>query len=377
MVQQARSNNVKDGGAGGFTLIEVLIAMAIIGIGLIALVTLFPVGLRSSRLAGDFTTASFIAQQALDNIRASAQVYDPGDRNFNSVNGDGLGFFELPISAVKGYFSPIRFPAEPTRSQWWEIEITGAHDPAGTAGTYRVIGSDPGGQIGTGQIGSAFTSEFISFILYDNRDGPEAAPGGWDTVFNEGTAPFDTSDIDYPEFSDGDRIRIYLEVRGGNWYYWYAMRSPVTEDQDLDGLLDGRFPDGTQRTPPHNIVNEDTGLDLVPDFYDINNTGSYEAGLDPMGEFTAALTFPNDPHGDNKYAYHTGTGWWDITTVVNPNGTEGNGKLDQSNGDSEYFATAGWIEDPFIQRVTVTVGWREGGQDRTASFSASIPNQFR
>jgi len=90
----------------GFTLIEVLIAMAVIGVGLIALVTLFPVGLRSSRLAGDFTAASFIAQQALDNIRASAQVYDPGDLVdtdgdgdlFDDADGDGLGYYELPVS---------------------------------------------------------------------------------------------------------------------------------------------------------------------------------------------------------------------------------------------------------------------------------------
>ncbi len=30
-----------------------------------------------------------------------------------------------------------------------------------------------------------------------------------------------------------------------------------------------------------------------------------------------------------------------------------------------------------MQKVTVTVGWREGSQDRAATFSASIANQYR
>ena len=87
----------------GFTLLEVLIAMAIIAVGLIALVTLFPVGLRSSRLAGDFTTASFIAQQALDNIRAAAQAYDPIDVFFDN------SYHEKHNTFKRFNFSPENF----------------------------------------------------------------------------------------------------------------------------------------------------------------------------------------------------------------------------------------------------------------------------
>jgi hypothetical protein len=76
------------------------------------------------------------------------------------------------------------------------------------------------------------------------------------------------------------------------------------------------------------------------------------------------VTYPADPHGDNRYAYDLGTGWWDDAVVVNPNGTEGNGQIDA-------------FPDDDIQKVTVLVGWREGGKDRIASFSAAIPNQFR
>jgi prepilin-type N-terminal cleavage/methylation domain-containing protein len=346
----------------GFTLIEVLISMAIIGVGLIALVTLFPVGLRSSRLAGDFTTASFIGQQALDNIRAAAQVYDPGDRGFGQVNSNGLGYYELPVSAVKGYFSPLRFPTEPAQEQWWLIEITGT-GPA----TFSVTNSIRGA-VGTGQVDAIYTSDdnSIAFILYNNEEGDELG------VYNS------AYDKLYDEFAVGDKIRINLEMRGGVPYYWYAMRAPVTEDTNLDGILGGRLPDGYARTAPYNEVHEDTGLDLVPDFWDTDMgdiptaTSGYQSGLDRPGEFTTAVPFPNDPHGDNRYAYHSTVGWWSDPTdtatyplvEINPNGTEGNGGIDA------------W-DDDFIQKVTITVGWREGGQDRAATFSASIPNQFR
>jgi len=365
-------------------LIEVLIAMAIIGIGLITLLTLFPIGLRSSRLAGDFTTASFIGQQALDNIRAAAQVYDPADYFFinttndkdsfiatdqYSTNHNGLGYYELPVSAVKGYLSPLRFPVDPTRSQSWTITI----EAVGTPTTFSVTGSASGDQDflnNPGAIGTVYTSDNneISFVLYDNKDGPDAEPAG---VYNEGAFPFDNTDLNYDEFAVGDQLIINIEMRAGVPYYWYAMRAAVTEDQDLDGILDGRLPDGTPRSAPHNLVNEDTGLDLVPDFWDTNNNGAYDQRLDKGGEYsdnpfdTTKVHFPGDPHADNYYPYSTATGWWNTAaTAINPEGTEGNGQIDA-------------FSEHDIQKVTVLVGWREGGTDRVATFSASIANQFR
>jgi len=365
-------------GSQGFTLIEVLIAMAIIGVGLVALVTLFPLGLRSSRLAGDFTTASFIGQQALDNIRASAQVYDPGDKYFdnttppdrlttpppprlvyssNNTNHNGLGYYELPVSAVKGYLSPIRFPREPAQPQWWEIWF----DPLLSPPNYRVTNSISG-DVGTGTVGSLFSSndDSIAFILYDNEDGDDYT-GVYDVIMDE----------DYDEFDEGDKLRINVEMRGGAPYYWYAMRAPVTEDRDLDGILDGRLPDGSERPAPHNQIQEDTGLDLVPDFWDRNNNDAYDPGIDAVGE--AGFVGTNDPHGDNRYRYTALASQpprWAVSDppvesdIINPGGTEGNWQIDAQ-------------PDDYIQKVTVTVGWREGGQDRFATFSASIANQFR
>jgi prepilin-type N-terminal cleavage/methylation domain-containing protein len=377
----------------GFTLIEVLIAMAIIGIGLITLLTLFPIGLRSSRLAGDFTTASFIGQQALDNIRANAQVYDPADTFFDNTTSDrvttmdqytnqnGLGYYELPISAVKGYLSPLRFPEEPARAQTWTIEITSDHTIS-TPGHYKVTGSIWGVQderaispstYTEGIVDTLFTSDSdnpdqISFVLADNRDGPDAIPG---VVYNEFDPPYN-SDKDYDEFTAGDKIVIHIEMVAGVPYYWYAMRAPVTEDQDLDGILDGELP---STFPPNRLIRsgghgqkyEDTGLDLIPDYWDTTNSGFYVKSSSRDGEFSnlpGRIAFPGDPHGDNCYAYNSANFWRDTTTVINPNGTEANGKIDQYSDDD-------------IQKVTVVVGWREGGQDRSTTFSASIANQYR
>ena len=296
-------------GNKGFTLIEVLIAMAVIGVGLIALVTLFPLALESSRLAGDFTTASFVAQQALDNIRATAQVYDPADQSFDDPNGNGLGYYELPVSAAKGTLldDVVHFPNPPQQSQWWKIWF----DPLLPADQFRVISSINGTQTNTG------FADVISIYQSDNNDIRFALTGNYE---------------------DGDEMIINIEMHAGNPYYWYAVRAPVTEDVNLNGTLDG---------------DEDTGLDLIPDYWDKNNNGSYEAGLDIVGE--TGFTGSNDPHGDNMYI---------STNMVNPKGKEGNGLIDA-------------FDDDDIQKVTVIVGWREGGKDRIATFSTAIPNQFR
>ena len=342
----------------GFTLIEVLIAMAIIAVGLISLVSLFPVGLRSSRLAGDFTTASFIAQQSLDNIRAAAQVYDPADLfdedgdgdYFDDTNGNGLGYYDLPVSAVKGFLSPIRFPNPPTQSQWWLITMTGET-------TFSVTSSIDGAQ-GAGNVDALYTAanKGIQFILSDNVAGNELSAPPYDPN-HDIIFPGTTHQNTYPDFEAGDELLINIEMHAGNPYYWYAMRAPMTEDVNLDGILGGRLPDGTPRVAPYNEVDEDTGLDLIPDYWDRNNDGSYQAGLDQIGE--TGFTGTNDPHGDNRYVPK-----WDDTNEVNSGGTEGNGKIDA-------------FDDNEIQKVTVVIGWREGGQDRVTTFSAAIPNQFR
>ena len=54
----------------GFTLLEVLIALAILGTGIIAAMQLFPASLRQSRIAAERTKAANMASSELSRLRA-------------------------------------------------------------------------------------------------------------------------------------------------------------------------------------------------------------------------------------------------------------------------------------------------------------------
>jgi type IV pilus modification protein PilV len=56
----------------GFTLAEVLVAMMILTIGLVALVGLFHVGLQATQVGQQKSTAVFLAEQKLEQIKAWA-----------------------------------------------------------------------------------------------------------------------------------------------------------------------------------------------------------------------------------------------------------------------------------------------------------------
>ena len=75
---------------GGFTLLELVISMAILAIALLGLIQMFPVGLRASKHAGDHTMMTFLGQQKMSDIEQSkpdesgsttspAFFSDPGD----------------------------------------------------------------------------------------------------------------------------------------------------------------------------------------------------------------------------------------------------------------------------------------------------------
>lgn len=68
----------------GFTLLEVLIALVILTVGIIAAMQLFPASLRQSRLAAERTVAANLATSELSRLRAIDVGRDLGswlDRN--------------------------------------------------------------------------------------------------------------------------------------------------------------------------------------------------------------------------------------------------------------------------------------------------------
>jgi prepilin-type N-terminal cleavage/methylation domain-containing protein len=61
--------NVQHSKLTGFTLIEIVIALAILVIGLIGVLALFPTGMVASKRAGDLNMATIAAGEVLANIR--------------------------------------------------------------------------------------------------------------------------------------------------------------------------------------------------------------------------------------------------------------------------------------------------------------------
>ncbi len=68
----------------GFTLIEIIAALAIMGLGLIGILSLFPVGIDASKRAGDLTNATVLAHSVLDQMRSAA---NRGDLTLTEVQG--------------------------------------------------------------------------------------------------------------------------------------------------------------------------------------------------------------------------------------------------------------------------------------------------
>ena len=53
----------------GFSLLEVMVAVVVLAFGLLAIMHLFPIGLRASKISQDTTVASFLAQAKIEELR--------------------------------------------------------------------------------------------------------------------------------------------------------------------------------------------------------------------------------------------------------------------------------------------------------------------
>jgi len=53
----------------GFSLLELIIAIAVLAVGLVGVLQIFPIGLRASQTAGMMTKASFLAQNKIEDVK--------------------------------------------------------------------------------------------------------------------------------------------------------------------------------------------------------------------------------------------------------------------------------------------------------------------
>lgn len=72
---------------GAFSLLELVISMAILSIALLGLIQMFPVGLRASKHAGDHTMMTFFGQQKMSDIEQEKPETSTTSNTFFSVPG--------------------------------------------------------------------------------------------------------------------------------------------------------------------------------------------------------------------------------------------------------------------------------------------------
>lgn len=85
---------------GGLTLVEILVALGVLTIGLMTLLSAFPVAFSGVSSGRQSSTAVFLAVQRLEEIKAFAMSPDPaqGFANVTSAN-----FPAEPYTAISGY----------------------------------------------------------------------------------------------------------------------------------------------------------------------------------------------------------------------------------------------------------------------------------
>ncbi len=96
----------------GFTIIEIVIALAVFIIGVTSCVNLFPVGLYASKRAGDFSSAGMLAQEKM------AELLYLGYDKWGNVDGN----FASPMSGHNHSGAAEPFP-EPDSDYKWHIDV--------------------------------------------------------------------------------------------------------------------------------------------------------------------------------------------------------------------------------------------------------------
>jgi len=113
----------------GYSLIEVLVSVAILLAGIISIVNFFPLGLRAQYRAGDISRAALLAQMKAEEIRRDC---------------DRAGRMIATIRDLHSPTEPITFPNEPRFAYCFcGISLLNPHndpsDPRSAFGVARVI----------------------------------------------------------------------------------------------------------------------------------------------------------------------------------------------------------------------------------------------
>ena len=70
-----------ESGAGGFTLVEIMIALFILSVGLLAVATMQISAIRGNAMGNDVTHATLLAQDMLEQLKSSTNILTVADSN--------------------------------------------------------------------------------------------------------------------------------------------------------------------------------------------------------------------------------------------------------------------------------------------------------
>ena len=98
----------------GFTLVEVIVALTILSIGIIAIMRLFPTSIQQTRIAAERQQASFLAKTELGQLRAagtgsglSGWAAQNTFRSLAEAGGEYRGMYKSWTSTVKRVSSDV------------------------------------------------------------------------------------------------------------------------------------------------------------------------------------------------------------------------------------------------------------------------------
>jgi len=149
----------------GMTLAEVLIAVAIIGVGLVALSSAIPLAAYGIQEGNQLSTATFLANQRLEQIRnATWQVAQPAPAVPAVAAVDTLGVSATSTAAPVAAGGVITFPDE--------VPLGAPY--AGYTRTVRITGCDAG--LGCGGIVHADLRQVTVAVSYRPMTGIGVAP---------------------------------------------------------------------------------------------------------------------------------------------------------------------------------------------------------
>jgi general secretion pathway protein I len=130
----------------GFTLIEVVVAMAILGIGLVVIIELFAGGLRLGRASQEYTKAAGYARMKMEEINLASALEE------GIQEGEFDGHFRWQVEVKKVDLLPPGKETSyrpPVDLYWVRIDVlwkSGSKERAAALESYRLLKAEEGEQ---------------------------------------------------------------------------------------------------------------------------------------------------------------------------------------------------------------------------------------